>query len=73
MTWQNALNSLQAHPAHARYVELCSDDNPNEWQRQAYRQTVMRMANSPQADIARLDAAYRAVGGAPVRGGCCGG
>lgn len=44
MTWQDALPLVVAKTGHRRYEWLCSDDNPNDVQRTAYRAHVVRIA-----------------------------
>lgn len=46
MMWQEALEIVVARTRHERYRELCSDDNPDAEQRDAYRTGVIEMAES---------------------------
>ncbi len=48
MTWQDAVDIVTQAPQNSRYRWLCSEDNPNEWERGRYREIVVAMAtNTP--------------------------
>lgn len=52
MTWQAALETVVAATGHQRYRELCSDDNADVEQRDAYRANVVRRASGAEAPAA---------------------
>ena len=74
MTLPEALDILVAHTGHERYRWLCSDDNPDQAQRDAYRRLVIEQANPDFASqlAADREAGIFAVETTP-RSSCCGG
>ncbi len=45
MTWQEAVEIVVGRTRHERYRWLTSDDNPDAWQRDRYRDIVVAMAS----------------------------
>jgi len=76
MTWQDALDVLADHNAHARFCQLCADSYPgvSTKLRDQWRRRVVEMAAAPSvtSDLARVDAAYAEHGTGPRRTGGCG-
>lgn len=73
MTWPEALEIVLVRTRHERYRWLCSEENPNVEQRDAYRIQIVQMVEGPLDDIARMERAYAIHGTQPLKGGCCGG
>lgn len=66
MTWKEAMETEIARSRHERYRWLCSDDNPSEDSREAYRRLMVQIVEDAPPDpdyVAKL----------PPLGGCCGG
>jgi hypothetical protein len=78
MTLADALDIQIARTGHARYRWLCSEDNPDHAQRDAYRRLVIQQASGPwppQPDLAVQAIADIRQSGVTqtARRGCCGG
>lgn len=77
MSWKLALEIVVARTGHNRYRWLCSDANPDEEARAAYRRLVAFLAAEEETDVERAarliaeDPPGR-VTGLPGPGRCCG-
>jgi hypothetical protein len=57
MTWSEALEIVVSRTGYERWRDLCSDDNPDVEQRDAYRALVIELATgAPSADSAAIRA-----------------
>lgn len=73
MGWQEALDVVVGRTRHERYRWLCSEANPDEWSREAYRGQVLTMATGEPVAPAPIRT-RAATGTVRVRAaGCCGG
>ncbi len=73
MDWPEALEIVLVRTRHERYRWLCSEENPNVEQREAYRAQIVQMAEGPLDDVTRMERAYAVQGTQPINGGCCNG
>jgi hypothetical protein len=48
MDINEALDIVVSRTRHERYRWLCSDDNPDQWQREAYRHQIVAMASNEE-------------------------
>ena len=53
MTLFEALDLVTERTGHQRYRELCSEDNPDIEQRDAYRRLVLELGGEPEPDVVR--------------------
>ncbi len=73
MTLTESLDLVVRQTGHGRYRELCSDDNPDRAQRDAYRGLVVRLAAGEPFPAPVRSAFATAQGWVPPIGGGCGG
>jgi hypothetical protein len=69
MTHKEAADIVAERTGHERYRWLVSDDNPDEWQREAYRSQVIGMALNKEPEPWQIPLDQQVM--KPQR--CCGG
>jgi len=76
MTLPEALDLVVARTSHERYRWLCSDDNPDAAQREAFRRYVIEQASGELERLPTKAALKVDYGNQPApppfRGSCCG-
>jgi hypothetical protein len=70
LNWTEAIEIAVQQEGHERYRWLCSDDNPDVRQREAYRALMVRKATGQPEPSSSNDAALRAYVAAHGCGGC---